>query len=218
MNSPLKRIENSVLEYANTIANVIGVDVEIVDNQLNTIAGTGPYRQNIGKNIAKEGYIYMDVIKTGQLHVIKNPGKNILCANCDEKDSCKELMQISMPIKYQKKILGVIQLVCTREEQKQKLLEKEKDYLKFIKEIAGNITEKLHEVDDQENTKRRIDLFHQIIDDVGKIVVVLNEDREVVHINKLARDVLKIEEGEKVSIKKSHESLSVVTVSLLAGS
>jgi len=79
--------------------------------------------------------------------------------------------------------------------------------LKFIKEIAGNITEKLHEVDDQENTKRRIDLFHQIIDDVGKIVVVLNEDREVVHINKLARDVLKIEEGEKVSIKKSHESL-----------
>ena len=207
MNSPLKRIENSVLEYANTIANVIGVDVEIVDNQLNTIAGTGPYRQNIGKNIAKEGYIYMDVIKTGQLHVIKNPGKNILCANCDEKDSCKELMQISMPIKYQKKILGVIQLVCTREEQKQKLLEKEKDYLKFIKEIAGNITEKLHEVDDQENTKRRIDLFHQIIDDVGKIVVVLNEDREVVHINKLARDVLKIEEGEKVSIKKSHESL-----------
>ena len=197
MNSPLKRIENSVLEYANTIANVIGVDVEIVDNQLNTIAGTGPYRQNIGKNIAKEGYIYMDVIKTGQLHVIKNPGKNILCANCDEKDSCKELMQISMPI----------QLVCTREEQKQKLLEKEKDYLKFIKEIAGNITEKLHEVDDQENTKRRIDLFHQIIDDVGKIVVVLNEDREVVHINKLARDVLKIEEGEKVSIKKSHESL-----------
>ena len=207
MNSPLKRIENSVLEYANTIANVIGVDVEIVDNQLNTIAGTGPYRQNIGKNIAKEGYIYMDVIKTGQLHVIKNPGKNILCANCDEKDSCKELMQISMRIKYQKKILGVIQLVCTREEQKQKLLEKEKDYLKFIKEIAGNITEKLHEVDDQENTKRRIDLFHQIIDDVGKIVVVLNEDREVVHINKLARDVLKIEEGEKVSIKKSHESL-----------
>ena len=70
MNSPLKRIENSVLEYANTIANVIGVDVEIVDNQLNTIAGTGPYRQNIGKNIAKEGYIYMDVIKTDRKSVV----------------------------------------------------------------------------------------------------------------------------------------------------
>ena len=129
MNSPLKKIENSVLEYANTIANVIGVDVEIVDNELNTIAGTGPYRQNIGKNIAKEGYIYMDVIRTGQLHVIKNPGKNILCSKCEEKDTCKELMQISMPIKYQKKILGVIQLICTKEEQREKLLEKEKDYL-----------------------------------------------------------------------------------------
>lgn len=207
MNSPLKKIENSVLEYANTIANVIGVDVEIVDNQLNTIAGTGLYRQNIGKNIAKEGYIYMDVIRTGQLHVIKNPGKNILCSKCEEKDTCKELMQISMPIKYQKKILGVIQLICTKEEQREKLLEKEKDYLKFIKEIAGNITEKLHEADDQENTKRRIDLFHQIIDDVGKIVVVLNENRQVVHINKLAKDELKIEEGETISIKKTHDSL-----------
>ena len=77
MDSPLKRIQNSVIEYANAIANVIAVDVEIVDSQLNTIAGTGAYRENINKNVAKEGYIYIDVIKTGQLHVIKDPGKNI---------------------------------------------------------------------------------------------------------------------------------------------
>jgi len=50
----------------------------------------------------------MDVIKTGQLQVIKNPGKNILCANCSEKDTCKELMQISMPIKYKKQITRIL--------------------------------------------------------------------------------------------------------------
>ena len=49
MQSSLRNIQNSVLEYANTIANVIGVDVEIVDNQLNTIAGTGPYREKYCK-------------------------------------------------------------------------------------------------------------------------------------------------------------------------
>ena len=47
MDSPLKRIQNSVIEYANAIANVIGVDVEIVDSQLNTIAGTGASRKRL---------------------------------------------------------------------------------------------------------------------------------------------------------------------------
>lgn len=208
MESPLKRIQNSVIEYANAIANVIGVDVEIVDSNLNTIAGTGEYRANIDKNVAKEGYIYMDVIKTGQLHVIKNPGKNPLCAKCEEKDYCKELMQISMPIKYDKKIVGVIQLVCTKQEQKDKLIAKEKDYLKFIKEISGNITEKLHELDEQENIKKRIELFHQIVDDIDKMVVVVNRDHIVTHINKVAQNELNIEPGEKISIKKTHEMLA----------
>ncbi len=207
MNSPLKRIQNSVIEYANAIANVIGVDVEIVDSQLNTIAGTGAYRENINKNVAKEGYIYIDVIKTGQLHVIKDPGKNILCSKCSEKDECRELMQISMPIKYEKEIVGVIQLVCTKLEQKQKLIAKEKDYLKFIKEIAGNITDKLHELDEQEKTKKRIELFHQIVDDIDKMVIVLNAENTVIHINKMAKNTLNIEVGEKINVKKTHEML-----------
>ena len=208
MESPLKKIQNSVIEYANAIANVIGVDVEIVDSNLNTIAGTGEYRANIDKNVAKEGYIYIDVIKTGQLHVIKNPGKNPLCAKCEEKDYCKELMQISMPIKYDKKIVGVIQLVCTKQEQKDKLIAKEKDYLKFIKEISGNITEKLHELNEQENIKKRIELFHQIVDDIDKMVIVVNRDHIVTHINKVAQNELNIEPGEKISIKKTHEMLA----------
>ncbi|MGP1488859.1 MAG: sigma-54 interaction domain-containing protein [Peptoanaerobacter stomatis] len=207
MDSPLKRIQNSVIEYANAIANVIGVDVEIVDSQLNTIAGTGAYRENIDKNVAKEGYIYIDVIKTGQLHVIKDPGKNILCSKCSEKDECRELMQISMPIKYEKEIVGVIQLVCTKLEQKQKLIAKEKDYLKFIKEIAGNITDKLHELDEQEKTKKRIELFHQIVDDIDKMVIVLNGENTVIHINKMAKNTLNIEVGEKINVKKTHEML-----------
>lgn len=208
MESPLKKIQNSVIEYANAIANVIGVDVEIVDSNLNTIAGTGEYRANIDKNVAKEGYIYMDVIKTGQLHVIKNPGKNPLCAKCEEKDYCKELMQISMPIKYDKNIVGVIQLVCTKQEQKDKLIAKEKDYLKFIKEISGNITEKLHELNEQENIKKRIELFHQIVDDIDKMVVVVNRENIVTHINKVAKNELNIETGEKIAIKKTHEMLA----------
>lgn len=205
--SPLSNIQSSVIEYANAIANVIDVDVEIVDNKLNTIAGTGAYKQNIGKNVSKEGYIYKSVLKSGQIQVVKNPRKNILCANCEEKDICKELMQISMPIKMSKEIVGVIQLICTKEEQKQKLLEKEKDYMKFIKQIASNITDKLHELYEQENIKKRIELFHQIIDDLGKIVLVVNEEGEVIHLNKLAKDELNIDEGEKIIVKKTYEML-----------
>ncbi len=39
--SKLKKIENHVKKYANIIANIIEAEVEIVDNELVRIAGTG---------------------------------------------------------------------------------------------------------------------------------------------------------------------------------
>ncbi len=52
-------------KYANIISNIIKVDVEIVDKNLCRVAGTGIYKNEINKDISKEGYVYAQVIKTG---------------------------------------------------------------------------------------------------------------------------------------------------------
>lgn len=109
--SLLKPIQSTVLKYAEVIANVIKVDVEIVDSNLNTIAGTGIFTSNI--NGDNKGVVYKHVLATGEHQIIENPREAEICRLCNQKNECLEMMEISTPIIFQKEIIGVIGLVCT---------------------------------------------------------------------------------------------------------
>lgn len=58
MQSILKGIQDTVIKYAEIIAKVTKVDVEIVDAKLVRIAGTGVYREALNKSMAGEGFVY----------------------------------------------------------------------------------------------------------------------------------------------------------------
>ena len=47
----LTKIKSSVQKISEAISSVIKVDVTVVDNQLNRIAGTGRYREQIGEKV-----------------------------------------------------------------------------------------------------------------------------------------------------------------------
>ena len=48
-------IRDTVADYAELIARVVGVDVEVVDAGLNRLAGTGLYASGVGENIRAAG-------------------------------------------------------------------------------------------------------------------------------------------------------------------
>ena len=75
--SKLKKIENHVKKYANIIANIIEAEVEIVDNELVRIAGTGLFKDK--NNEIVSGVVYKEVIKTKKSLLIKEPKKHELC-------------------------------------------------------------------------------------------------------------------------------------------
>ena len=107
----LSRIQDTVQQYADVISKVSGVDVEVVDNNLFRVAGTGIYEGNISTDMSDEGYVYKHILKTGETKVIYCPGGDVLCRNCPNKTGCKEKIEISMPIKIEEEIIGVIGLV-----------------------------------------------------------------------------------------------------------
>ena len=99
MNSILKNIQEAVIKYANIISQILQVEVEIVDDNLIRIAGTGIYKDKIDADISEEGYVYKKVIKSGESQIIYDPGKDKLCIPCPKRDFCGEKFEMSTPIK-----------------------------------------------------------------------------------------------------------------------
>ena len=116
----LKNMQDTAAKYANVLSQALRVDVEIVDEDLNRIAGTGMFVGRINKNIEQEGYVYKDVIKTGEKRIIKEPGRHEICAKCPKllkQGYCEETFEMSMPIKIGEKVIGVIGFVCFNQQQ-----------------------------------------------------------------------------------------------------
>ena len=206
--SLLKQIQSTVVDYTNVIASVVNVDVEIVDKDFYRIAGTGVYKNKLNENIAKEGYVYSEVIRTGEHHIIKEPGSHILCEKCDKKDCCVETMEMSTPIKFNNEIIGVIGMICSTEEQKSSLLSKLESYLQFLDQIAEFISNKVYEHLETGRNKMLILLLTNIIDSVDKGVIVIDHNDRIFQVNNSAMKQLKFTSShvdERIEITSSNE-------------
>lgn len=206
--SLLKQIQDTVIKYTEIISNVVNVDVEIIDKDFNRIAGTGVYKNNIGNNIHNEGYVYGEVIRTGRPHVIDKPGKDPLCDKCIRKGDCLEKLELSTPIKFNNEIIGVIGLICSAEEQKINLVNKMDSYMQFLDQISEFISNKIYEHQEKERNKKLILMLKEIIDNVDKGIIVLDENQCILHMNNSAMKQLKLTpqyNSEKIKIISKNE-------------
>ena len=202
--SLLKRIQDTVIKYADIISSVINVDVEIVDNKLNRIAGTGCYKGKNNEDISNQGYVYKYVLNTGEYKIVERPGKDELCKECDFKHKCVELMQICTPIIFNNIIIGVIGLICFNDDQKKAVLKNINSHLQFINQISEFISTKIYEDLENERNEKFTEILEHIIDTLGKGIIALNENNHIVLINNMASKVLNIENsslGKKVNIE-----------------
>lgn len=206
--SLLKQIQDTVVKYTKVISNVVNVDVEIIDKDFNRIAGTGVYKDKINENISREAYVYSEVIRTGEHHIIENPGKHILCKECERRNCCVEKLEISTPIKFDNEIIGVIGLICSTEEQRTNILNKMVPYLQFLDQISEFISNKIYEYLETERNKASIFLLQQIIDSVDKGVIVIDDNECIYHMNNSAMKQLRLTPsyvGKSIKITSENE-------------
>ncbi|HDK7168082.1 TPA: sigma 54-interacting transcriptional regulator [Clostridium botulinum] len=205
--STLLEIQDTVAKYANIISNIIKVDVEIVDKNLCRVAGTGIYKNEINKDISKEGYVYAQVIKTGDKQIIKNPGQHYLCKKCNHRDNCVEKMLVCTPIILNEDIIGVIGLVCSEEGQRNYFIENFDSYIQILDQISDFISTKSYEHLEIERSHMMVNLLNQIIDSVDKGVLV-TKNNEIVHMNTSAMKQLKLKANninKKIAISSTSE-------------
>ena len=179
----LNDIKEYLQSYANAISNILKIDVEIVDENLNRIIGTGFYEEKVGVNIKKNGLVYSETLRTRKMQVIENPGENKLCKKCIDKDNCFEKMEISYPIYYGEDTFGVIGLVCTSDEQKQRLMDNFKSIMSFIGHMSELIAAKIIEQNEEVIQRKNLIFLKQIINSVNDGVIIIKNNNIISSIN-----------------------------------
>lgn len=183
MISVLSNIQDDICNYADAISGITGTDVEIIDDSLIRIAGTGKYRHMLNQNVSKNGYIYRHVLRVQQTVLIKNPGENALCQHCEKHLYCSEVLDLNAPIFLNNKVIGVIGIICSDQQQRQVLLNQIDKFITFIEQIAEMISSKVFECLERLRAQETLGAFRRLIDAMDRGVVAIDGQNRIWHAN-----------------------------------
>lgn len=177
-------------QLAEATANLLNLDIEIIDTNLTRIAGTGILKDTIGQKVTRKGMIanLINITKEKRL-VVNNPGEEPFCMNCSFYGNCLYKKAVYSSIIFEGEIIGVIGVV-TFEGVNNFLQHTTNDLLMFIEQIGQLICAKITEI----NVKQHIsyyDIIHNsIINELDMGVILLDKEEKIINLNKFIEDRL----------------------------
>ena len=136
--SMLAAVRDKAAAYAAMMAEVLRLDVEVVDDSLVRVAGTGVYRD--GARLVSDGAVYRQILRSGKPAIIHNPRKHELCSACPGRDRCLEKLEICFPIQYNGRYVGAVGMVCSNGVEKNILMENIRAYIGFIGKVCDMLS------------------------------------------------------------------------------
>ena len=169
----------------------LGVEVEIVDNKLNILGGTGPYRDQIGQK--EEGgdvegeYLYARVLRSGVTQYVEDARKDEDYDVTGKGYTVSgELAEICTPIVLDGKIIGIIGLVAFSEEQKRILADKNRNMTDFVEKMADLLAAKADQQETLENVEVSRNEMSTVLETTHEGIFALDQKGYVKHCNNRA--------------------------------
>lgn len=189
--SVLSGIRKSVQQVAEAISIALGVEVEIVDNKLNILGGTGSYRDQIGQK--EEGgdvegeYLYARVLRSGVTQYVEDARKDEDYDVTGKGYTVSgELAEICTPIVLDGKIIGIIGLVAFSEEQKRILADKNRNMTDFVEKMADLLAAKADQQETLENVEVSRNEMSTVLETTHEGIFALDQKGYVKHCNNRA--------------------------------
>ena len=195
----LAAIQPYVQSYAEVISRITGIDVEIMDDRMVRVAGTGIYAEGVGQSLVR-GEIYKEVLRSGRTVVVENPREHALCLRCGERDHCRELFSLSTPIAEDGTAYGVIGLVCFTEQDRERLAGALASYAAFITFLAESLAHKASDQARLTQAGRLLDLMFQVVDAPGQGVMLFDYSGKLIHGNTAAKELLGLGTADRPDI------------------
>jgi len=190
----LRKIVSNVQNISEAISSVINVDVTVVDNKLNRIAGTGCYKLRIGETVS-DNSVFGFALRQGESFIIENPGEHSACLKCNNISNCDEYAEVCCPIKVGENIVGVIGLIAFGEDQKKSIVSNQSNLIKFLNKMADLISSKFLEQENTDKIKLLARELEIVLDSVDKGIIAVDNEGQVLRYNKKAIQLFKINEN-----------------------
>lgn len=190
--SELMAVQDYAQQIAEAIATVLKIDVEIADQNLIRVAGTGIYRNDVGSSMGSQGFIYRDVLIHGHEFIIDQPGFHELCRLCRLWGCCPEKFEIVYPINNGERTIGAFGLLCFTENDARMLRDNQQSYLNFLGKMAETISLKIKE---QKFTNSLVNSNHylnSVINCLEEGLISINIDGKVLHSNQAALNIFQL--------------------------
>ena len=132
--SLLMAVREKAKAYAMMIAEVLRLDVEVVDDMLVRVAGTGALKD--AAPLVSDGVVYRQILLSGKPAIIHNPRKHEVCAACGLRDRCLEKLEICYPVTHDGTTVGAIGMACSSMYEKNVLMENIRTHINFIGKVC----------------------------------------------------------------------------------
>lgn len=163
-NYHLYNIEKFLVDYVQSVKDIVELNLYVVDDNLIRIVSTGALDILRGIPLTKNQLTYKVMEQKRPLYMC-NPKESELCEGCEIKElgKCMEEHTLYYPIVIDGYAVGVIALFAVTDKEKQKLKSKLSDFERFLGQMAETIKLKLKETT---NVHRLATLMEKINDSV----------------------------------------------------
>jgi len=169
-----------------TIANVVDLDVEIIDCQLRRLAATGTMERNIG-TVMGSGWLNKKVLDTGKNVVVTRPGNDLVCEGCQMKNHCIYQVGMLVPIFLDAQTVGVINLVGFSNKQCRTFKAKQETYQKFLSILGNLIMIDILSIAEPFKVER---VVAGIIENIQKGLITIEDEGRISYISDRAKAIM----------------------------
>ncbi|KDX50974.1 bacterial regulatory, Fis family protein [Escherichia coli 2-177-06_S4_C1] len=186
--SVLMQIQPTIQRFARMLASVLQLEVEIVDENLCRVAGTGAYGKFLGRQLSGNSRLLRHVLETKTEKVVTQSRFDPLCEGCDSKENCREKAFLGTPVILQDRCVGVISLIAVTHEQQEHISDNLREFSDYVRHISTIFVSKL--LEDQGPGDNISKIFATMIDNMDQGVLVVDVENRVQFVNQTALKTL----------------------------
>ncbi|MCC4039439.1 sigma-54-dependent Fis family transcriptional regulator [Escherichia coli] len=194
--SVLMQIQPTIQRFARMLASVLQLEVEIVDENLCRVAGTGAYGKFLGRQLSGNSRLLRYVLETKTEKVVTQSRFDPLCEGCDSKENCREKAFLGTPVILQDRCVGVISLIAVTHEQQEHISDNLREFSDYVRHISTIFVSKL--LEDQGPGDNISKIFATMIDNMDQGVLVIDEDNRIQFVNQTALKTLGVAQNNIV--------------------
>ncbi|EOM1143627.1 sigma 54-interacting transcriptional regulator [Escherichia coli] len=188
--SVLMQIQPTIQRFARMLASVLQLEVEIVDENLCRVAGTGAYGKFLGRQLTGNSRLLRHVLETKTEKVVTQSRFDPLCEGCDSKENCREKAFLGTPVILQDRCVGVISLIAVTHEQQEHISDNLREFSDYVRHISTIFVSKL--LEDQGPGDNISKIFATMIDNMDQGVLVVDDESRVQFVNQTALKTLDV--------------------------